>query len=306
MTQVIKTIFTADIQKNLYPNNEFYKNSKADTGIIDTAKTIEIPQSGAAATGGKNPSSFPLSITTRADDKQTYDADLYYTDPIHIEDNDIAVLSYDKRKDILEDHIAYLKNSYAKDVAYNWCPTLADNIIRTTGDAKATTLTGATGTRKSLTIEDFINADRILTRMETPGENRHVLLSADMYAQLLTAGISSFVGVDKLSSDLLARGVVGQILGFNIYKRSSVARYDNSATPVKRAVGAVNAATDNDVALFWHSSFVRRGEGKVKMYADIDKPEYLGSIYNAKVRGGSVIPRLDQAGVVALVQAAGA
>jgi hypothetical protein len=40
------------------------------------------------------------------------------------------------------------------------------------------------------------------------------------------------------------------------------------------------------------------------MYADMDNPLYLGSIFNASVRAGAMIGRTDSKGVYALVQTA--
>lgn len=303
MSEVIKKLFAADIQKNIFPKNKFYQGTKVDKGVAIDVLTVEIPQAGSKPTGGKNPTSFPLTIETREDDKKTYDVDLYYTNPIHVTDVNQAITSYDKRKDILEDKILKLNTDYANDLAYVWSPTVASNIIRTTGDAKATTLVGATGDRLALAIADFINADRIMNNMNVPTEGRRCLMSADMYAQLLTAGLQGFIGSDKLTSDLLAKGVVGRILNFDIYVRSTVARYDNSGTPVKKAVGSVNAVADNDVTLFFHPMFVRRAEGNVTVFYNAKQAEYLGDIFNASFRGGGCIPRTDEIGVVALVQA---
>lgn len=302
MSEVLKRIFAKDIQKNLFPNNEFYQGSKVDKGVAIDATSVDIPQAGQKPESGKNPTEFPLGVTTREDDKKSYDVDLYYTKPIHVTDVNQLIVSYDKRKEILEDKVNVLNTDYADDLAQIWCPTLATHIIRTSGSAKPATIDGATGNRASMALADFIEVDRLMNRMEVPKKGRRVLLSADMYAELLTAGIQGFVGAEKLSEDLLKQGVLGRLLGFDIYVRSSVARYSNDPTPQKRAVGALAQASDNDVALFYHPFFVRRAEGKLKVYAEYDKPTWLGSVFNVSFRGGGVLPRKDEVGVVALVQ----
>ena len=49
---------------------------------------------------------------------------------------------------------------------------------------------------------------------------------------------------------------------------------------------------------------VRHAEGNAKTYIDRDKPEYLGTILNSKVRFGATKNRTDEKGVVTLVEAA--
>ena len=302
----INKIFSGDLQKRLFPNNDFVKESKVDKGIAFDAESIDIPQETLDVETGKNPTTYPLAVQKSDNNKKTYTADLYYTKPFHIPNHEADVLSYDKRSSVLDSKSKKLRTEYANDVAYNWSPTSADNIIRTTGEDADTQLTGATGTRKLMTIEDFINADRILTNMECPESDRVALLSGNMYAQLLTAGIKGFIGADKLSTDLLKQGVVGMLLGFKIYKRSKAALYTNAATPAKKLLSSAVTATTNEAALFWHLDFVRRAEGTVKVFSEIDKPAYLGSIANAAFRGGATIGSTDEKGIVALVQAAGA
>ena len=286
----------------MFPKNDFVKESKLDAGIAIDAESIDIPQEALDIETGKNPDKYPLEVQSGHNKKKTYKANLYYTKPFHIPNHEADILSYDKRSSLLASKSNTLRTDFAGDCAYEWSPTLKDNIIRTTGKPIQTKLTGASGKRKALTLHDFIEADRILTNMDFPDDRRVVLLSGNMYAELLTAGLEGFIGVEKLSSDLIKQGVVGMILGFKIYKRSKAALYTNAALPEKQLLSTAPTAATNEAALFWHPEFVRRGEGNVKVYSEFDKPSYLGSIANAAFRGGATIGTLDQKGVVALVQ----
>jgi hypothetical protein len=59
--------------------------------------------------------------------------------------------------------------------------------------------------------------------------------------------------------------------------------------------------------LFWHSAYVRHAEGNAHTSIDRDKPEYLGgSLIASMVRFGATASRLDQKGVVALIEDTGA
>ena len=83
-------------------------------------------------------------------------------------------------------------------------------------------------------------------------------------------------------------------------KRSKSAYFDSSDDV--KAVGASTATTDNLAILAWSDNYVRRAEGAIKMYADLDNPLYLGSIFNGSVRAGGTIGRNDEKGVYALIQ----
>lgn len=78
--------------------------------------------------------------------------------------------------------------------------------------------------------------------------------------------------------------------------------YDDSALPVKKAVGAAGAATDHLGALAFQMDYVSFAQGDIKVFADENKPEYYGSIFSAMVMMGGSILRTDQKGVAALVQ----
>jgi hypothetical protein len=295
------TLFAKDITKNLYPDNAFYKRSKNDTAFL-SGKTVVLPQTGAKPNVEKNRTTLPATISKRVDDQTQYDIDEFTTDPILIQDTEEIVISYPKRQSILEDHTSSLNERIADTLANIWLPTLGSNIVRTTGGATAATAPGATGDRKLVTKEDFIGMFNLFNRMDLPMTGRFAVLPADMYADILK--IDGFVEADKIGSSNLISGIVGRLLNFDIYIRSKVGVYDNSATPVKKAIGAAGEATDNLASLFWHESFVRRAEGSVKVFSDIDKSEYYGSVFSALVRAGGSLSRADQKGVAALVQSA--
>jgi hypothetical protein len=296
------TVFTKDIQGNLFPDNAFYKQSKDDSAYIDGA-TVKRPQAGSKPSVSKNRTVLPATIAKRTDDGSEYDIDEYTTDPILIQDTEALVISYDKRKNVLEEHVNKLNEDVANNMANIWLPNGASNIIRTTGANREATAPAATGTRKAITKADFIAAFNQFNKWDIPQDGRFCVLPADMYADIL--GIEGFVEADKIGSSNLITGMVGKLLNFNIYIRSSVGVYDNTGTPVKKAVGAAGAATDHLAGLFWHKSMVSRAEGSVKVYSDIDKPEYYGSVFSAAVRAGGQIMRNDKKGVLALVQATG-
>ncbi|MCB9245970.1 MAG: hypothetical protein H6606_06020 [Flavobacteriales bacterium] len=306
MAQVLKQLFSKEIQKNLYPNHSPFKHARLDIGISADVENVEVPQAGSMPAIVENPSSFPLTIVERTDDKKSYAVDLLAAPPVRVREHDNVRLTYKKNKDVLEDQRAQLQERIGDKMAYVWSPTLATNIVRTSGADAPVLLSGATGTRKKLTLDNLIELARIMDNMEVPEEGRVLLMSGNMYAELVQAGFSSFVGSDKLSKDLIEAGVVAKVLNFNVYKRSKTCRFDNAGTPVKKVYTAAAAATDNDSCLAWHPRFVRCAEGIVDIFYNEKRAEHLGDIMSAQVRAGGMIGRSDEKGVVSLVQAHGA
>lgn len=308
MAEQLVKLFQKEIQKNLFPDNAFYKQSRLDGGIDVNAKTVEIPQSGSLPGIVENPTVFPLAISQRVDDTLTYSVDLLATLPIHVQDVNLAVINYDKRKDILEDHVMSLNTRVAEKIVYSWAvdgSVTPGNVVLTTGAARPSSFGGAD--KKRVTYADFVKIDEIMTSQDVPEEGRCALIPAAMYSDLLQ--IEEFISKDYKNVNAVNDGAVGEILGIKIFKRSSAVNYQadgitpqvptyNATTGVKNPTPATTKAA----IIAWHKSFVRRAEGKVKVYADTDKPEYLGSVYNASVRTGGTKGRTDGKGVVVLVQ----
>lgn len=294
-------IFAKDLQKNLYPDNEFYKNSKDDSVWVQASKVI-LPQAGAKPNVEIDRTTLPATITKRTDTAEEYNLAEFTSDPTLLQDTEAMQLSYAKRASILEDHVATINTKVADYFGQAFLPTLAANMVRTSGSSIVATAPGASGNRKALTDADLIKAVTLLDRMDVPMNERYAAITAEMYANLLA--LDKFVDYQKRGlTDLVAKGWIGEIYGLKIYKRSYLGVYDNTGTPVKKALGAATATTDNEAMLIWQRNAVRRAESGVKVFMDQDKPEYYGSVFSAMVNAGGRIARTDQKGVVAIVQA---
>lgn len=302
MAEQIVTLFSKEIQPNLFPANEFYKQSKLDGGVDINAKFVEVPQAGATPTIVKDPTVFPLAVAERTDDVIVYPVSHYATLPTLITDVNEMIINYSKRASVLSDHSDVLNSRVAAEMGIAWSPSLASQISRTTGTADATALApGATGTRNALTINDLATIANKFDRDDVPSDQRNILFPADMFAQLLK--LDQFINFDYVKNKTLVDGQIGEIFGMKVFKRSSTTIYTNAGTPVKKAFGAATAVTDNLAVLAWATKQVRRAEGVAKVYSDNDNPMYVGSIFNAAVRAGGTFARTDQKGVYSLVQA---
>ena len=311
MTQISIKKFSSELQKQLFPDNEFYKKSRTETGIAASVESVDIPVAGnvGAAKSGE-PETLPLQIKAREDSVKNYIVEQIYTDPYIVTNEESIVLNYNKLTDIASS-LAMSVNTRAADIAaVNWGATLATNIAQTTGTGRATNVTGTTGNRKAIIKNDMLNVRRVFNRMQLPNRGRgsiYGLLTPDMVDDLMK--IPEFVDADKTGelSKLLA-GEIGFIAGINLMMRTSDngsagVMYSEAATPVKRTIDEALAATDNAAAIFWHTSMVRHAEGHAKSIINRNVAGYNGAtIIENVVRFGATFDRPDQKGIFTLVE----
>ena len=311
MTQISIKKFSSELQKQLFPDNEFYKKSRTETGIGASVESVDIPVAGnvGAAKSGE-PETLPLQIKAREDSVKNYIVEQIYTDPYIVTNEESIVLNYNKLTDIASS-LAMSVNTRAADIAaVNWGATLATNIAQTTGTGRATNVTGTTGNRKAIIKNDMLNVRRVFNRMQLPNRGRgsiYGLLTPDMVDDLMK--IPEFVDADKTGelSKLLA-GEIGFIAGINLMMRTSDngsagVMYSEAATPVKRTIDEALAATDNAAAIFWHTSMVRHAEGHAKSIINRNVAGYNGAtIIENVVRFGATFDRPDQKGIFTLVE----
>lgn len=303
-----KEQWLSDIQENLFKDNAIINRAVNHDGFVNY-KTVHVPQAGANPTITKNLGSFPATITQRSDSELTYSMDTYYVAPIHIEaGQETAFLSYDKRMSVLNQHINTLEDVLTNNALYKWAPGGATRQVRTTGTAVGTALApSATGTRNAITLADILKAKAILDAENVPAAGRVLLLPSDMYnAQLLA--IADVYQAQSYGQSALPSGVVTRIHGFDVMIRSTVVVYDNTATPVIKAVNDAGtpsspAATDNLAALAYHPSFVAKAMGATEVLINEQVAEYYGSIVSSFQLFGASKMRTAQTGVVAIVQA---
>lgn len=312
MAQISPIKFSRELQKQLFPDNSFYKKSRTETGIGPDVENVEIPVAGnvGAAKSG-DPTSLPLQVLEREDTKKSYPVEQLYTDPYLVRNEEMIVLNYNKLTD-LATSLGLSINERAGDIAATeWGASEATNIVRTTSSSTRTTaVTGTTGTRKRIAKDDMIGVRTLFNKMNLPSLGRQSLfglLTPEMVEDLLL--IPEFVDFDKTGElSKLRNGEIAYIMGFNLMMRNNSigsvgVMYDNTATPVKRTVDEALAATDNAAAIFWHSQMVRHAEGNAKSFINRDKAEYLGgTLLSSVVRFGATFDRPDEKGIVALIE----
>lgn len=266
-------------------------------------KTVHLPQSGSIPGVLRNRTTLPAQIKERIDTEVTYTLQEFTSDPTVITDIDIIEVSYDKRQDVLRDHIEAIRKKSADYFLFNWCPDTTSNsaaVIGTTGSNRTTNAPGGTGNRKALTKADVQKLKLLFDLQEIPQDGRFLLLDGSMFNDILTDNtLTSKDYTDSISIEL---GTVGRLLGFNVMLRSSVGRMASGNTTAKDP-DAANATSDNAFSLGWHVDFVRKATGAIKVYYNEDDATLYGSAFSAMARAGASKSYTNYRGVAALVEA---
>ena len=297
------SIWQNTLVENFYPDNSFATKSVDDSTYV-SAKKVVIPNAGKPSNVKKNRPGKPAQVNQRTDDDLEYVIDELTTDPIYIPNIDTVELSYDKRSSIISNDRTQLQNEAHMNLLERWGAGVpAANVLLTTGTTEraAHTSETATGKRKRITKDDLL---AIMTRMDAdnvPEQGRYILLDAYMYADLLADLSESDKWMFQNSADM-QRGVLGNLYGLNIMKRSKVLRVKNDKTLLSWEEDAV--AGELAAALAWHDKSVSRALGEVKMFDSTNNPMYYGDIYSFLLRTGGSVRRYDKKGVYLLAEAA--
>jgi len=298
-------IWANDIKENLFANNEFITMS-VDQSAFAANKVVHVPQSGANPNVEVNRTTLPATAAQRSDSELTYLLNEFTTDPIVVRDIDETQTSYNKRQSVLQSHMDAMNDRIGDQTAYDWAvsgTTQAANIVRTSGAASSDALAAsATGTRKALDKKDVRNLAKRFDAQNVPANDRFLLLNSDMFYQLFDD--TTLLSRDFMEKSSQEAGVITELYGFKIMKRSKVVIYDNAGNPVKKAIGAAGSATDNLGCIAWQKSSVCRAMEGIKTFGDQDKPEWYGSVFSAMAIFGASVLRSDIAGVGSIIQSA--
>ncbi len=299
-----------DIEKNLYASNEFMTIGKDDSAYVNY-KTVHLPQAGARPSVSKDRATLPALVSQRTDTELTYSLSEYSTDPLLINQNDdVQYLSYEKRMDVMGDHIKTLSDAIANHTLYAWASTALAQQVLTTGSDSSGSLphSTATSTRKLVTLSDIANARKILDGQNLGTGRLVMIVPSNMYWNDLIQ-ITQITKYLEFGKAVAPTGVIGNILGMDIMIRSNVVAYDNTATRVRKVLSAdgtitSKAATDTNSIMVVHSSYVRKALGSINVYEENNSPIYYGDIMSAQVFHGASKTRTNGEGIVNIIQAA--
>lgn len=291
------------IAENIFKGYEWVKRAKDRSGKVLAGKVVHIPQAGVKPRATKNRENFPVPVVRRNDSAITYEIDEISTDSTHIPDADKVELSYDKMASVYDDHFGTLSEESAREILWRWYPSLASQIVRTTGADTAVYLSGQTGTRNAFSDADLANAKKKMveqTKRETG--NWAWIMTEGAYLQI--KAIAAYGNKDTMDQygAVWKDGELVRLRGADIIRTDVTSRYDNTSTPVLKDTTDDNAATDNDVVLLVDFTKVHFALGEIKFFESLNDAHYQGDIYNALVRAGGRRERKDEVGVVAVIQ----
>lgn len=300
MGTIVKEIWVQDIADNLFPDDSFIMRSIDDSAFADANGVVNLPQAGAKPNTEKNRSTYPATVSGRADSNATYLLDEFSTDPTRVRRLEELEVSYAKRMSVLRNHLLSLQQKIHQDILFNWGAELPTHIIRTSGDSRPANANGATGNRKKVTLDDIRSARKRLVKDDVGITGLVMLVPAEMEEDIL--GIPEVIDASKFGGANLPNGVVARLLGFDIYVRSASLEYDNAALPVKQAFGTSDVALNSSI-LCWNENFVRRAVGTINVYQDLDRADHYGDVFSTDARAGGRKAYGTGLGVVSIVEA---
>lgn len=307
---LLRQYFTTEIQPLLFPESDFLSRA-----IIDDAyagfDTVQLATSGTIPNVSVNRQILPAAISQRSDVPTSYVLQELTTDPTLLGTSEELVTAYNKRASILDQHAKTI-NAKACNLALNIWGTGANasHTLAMTGPltrAAGNTNGSQTGNRRSLTVADITNVQRIFFQdnvQNTLGAvNGIAVITPAQYQDLMQ--IPQFSQYLQYGSAIVPEGVMRRAFGFDFYVRSSVNVLATGGTTGAniKGDGAAGAATDQDCAIFYHPNFVRRAVGQVIPFINENRADFYGTIFSMLVRFGAIQARSDAKGVVNLYEA---
>lgn len=296
-------IWQHSLVENFYPDNSFATKS-VDDSVFVNARKVHIPNAGSPSGVKKNRTVKPATVNQRTDHDLEYEMDELTTDPIYIPNIDVVELSYDKRNSIIANDRAQLQEEAHVNLLERWGAGVAKgNILLTSGSNQrdAHTSDNSLGKRKRICKEDLLG---IMTKMDAdnvPEAGRYLLLDAYMYADLLADLSESDKWMFQNSANM-QQGILGNLYGFNIMKRSKVLRVKSDKSLLSWS--EEGEAGELAAALAWQEQSVSRALGEIKMFDSTNNPTYYGDIYSFLLRTGGAVRRYDKKGIYMLAEAA--
>jgi hypothetical protein len=297
MADVRTTAFTRVIKEKLFGTGAYMLNSMNHSPFVDN-KTVKIPQAGTVPAIVADRSSYPIAVTTRTDDEESYDIVEYSLGALRLTDKDKKELSYNKRASLLTHHMNKLNDRMALAWNYNIATDTAGRHIKTTGTGTANLAPpSGTGTRKMPTLSDIGRMSALFDEDNVPQADRYMLWPAKVYWAFIST-VTSVLSGDYIKAGM-AKGFVAQILGWNIITRGVTVVYDGS--DAKKAVGAAGATGDDFGIICWQKEAATHALGKIEVFYEANSPIYQGDILSALVRFGGIRSRSDEAGTGVII-----
>lgn len=304
--ELLTRLFTTEIEPQLWPSNSFLARCTRDDQWVNN-NTVELDNAGTLPGVEVDRQVLPAQINQRADVAHNYELEELTTDPTLLRDLEVLIEmgGMRKRQSILEQHVNAQNTKMADRALVKWATGVTAK-VPTSGTSRTAESKNniQTGNRKAVTIADIANVQQYFHKQDVVPDNSDVngiaVIPYSMKTDLLK--IQQFTDAEKAGQgrNALPSGVIARVFGFDWYVRSSAILLNSSDT--LKSDGAAEAADDQNAAVFYSPYMVRAALGSIKVYLDVDKPEYYGTIMSTMVRFGGVARRNDKKGIVILFE----
>jgi len=274
--------------ENLYPSNEFYAGAQDDSRFVKNLSII-IPNYQEEVTVfdmGAAVGTYPRTLKELTHTEKVYSMTQYGVDPYMVDPVEAEEFSYDKRLAVLNQTIYKLQSQIGYKIAWEWTVSATNSIIPTTGTA--TRLNRFGQTVKRTTYQDLLNLQTKLNSQNVPTQGRRLLVDAFGLEDLQLLALSTNSGM--LNEKAFTEGAIMRVAGFDVFMRSDVASF--TVGGVKKAIDAVDAATDRSCAVAYHPNLVRYAVGTkenngIKVFIGQEDPTIYGTSMSAYSRVGA-------------------
>lgn len=257
-----KEIWVNDIKPLLLPDNSFITKGTDYSAFADN-KQIHIPVDTGSINVEVDRKVLPGEVTTTQAEEQSIYMHHFTTDPVRVYRPEDIELSFDKRAVIVKKIADSVNNKIA---------ACAIGALETCG------FTTASGNK----VLEWVRAAALaFDQKDYPDTDRYLMLTADNYSKLLKeltdSQANAFLNVANAST-----GVLGQLFGFNILKRSSLG---HSYIVPSDAPDSVDPGNPQFIA--WHKRDYMFAMSDLEIFAQENAPEYYGTVISASVRFGA-------------------
>ena len=259
---------------------------------------VHIPNAGTAATVTKGNTTYPVAVTKRVDNDNSYTLSNYEVGPVVVQIKDGALNSYEQTESILRDQTGGLGERVASEIMIAQYHFSTGLYRQTTGADAPAHAPGGTGNRKSFVGADLRAALSILDKNKVAQNDRYLIIDSVMYWQLLTdLGYTTY---RDDSRNLDGNGKLLNLFGVTIVPMPTVVYAQTNGTV--REYGNAGTTTDMAVALLVQKGCTSMAMTDIYTQANEAATGYFGGTYEATLMAGGKYRRTDKMGVLPIIQ----
>ena len=277
------------------------------------------------------------TVKVRKNTGQDWAIEYFHTDPDAITMELTSEVPYEVRSELLKSHADILNLNIANFCAVEWAQgsvsaaTTVDTVAESnffvfssgvdkSGNVQTRdNLVAGTGTVNKVCQGDFRRMQKAMIRQQIMNGsvgNMYFLPTAEQYSDIVEPNLfPNFIDYEKTGRESrLAEGEAGKIYGITIlnprhredwnanvvYSYTALSGNNTDLTKVEDT--ASTGASMVYAGMGWVDNLVLRAQGSAVVFPWQNSPIYLGDVYASEARFGAIKKRLDNKGVVMLVE----